>query len=45
MFALVDQGQISSPLVENQDPSISNAEYLKHHSMNLLANAFGHVQK
>lgn len=47
LISLVESGGVQAPLfnpAEVNDPSMTNAIYLKGYIANLLSNAFGHVQ-
>ena len=47
MFQLVETGQITVPLFDPSNvpnPNISNSQFLKEYTANLLKNAFPHVQ-
>jgi exportin-1 len=48
MFNLVETGAVQSPLfnpAEVQDPSMTNQRYLREYVMNILHNAFPHLQR
>ncbi|KAG0002313.1 Karyopherin transporter [Modicella reniformis] len=47
MFFLVDSGGVQAPLftpTQVSDPSVTNSQFLKEYMMNLLQNAFSHLQ-
>jgi exportin-1 len=48
MFNLVETGAVQSPLfnpAEVQDPGMTNQRYLREYVMNILQNAFPHLQR
>jgi len=48
MFNLVETGAVQSPLFnpsEVQDPNMTNQRYLREYVMNILQNAFPHLQR